>query len=193
MAILHSHKLAFVHVPKTGGVAIQKTIGMKPLGHYSWDFYKKKWPGYFMFAVVRNPLDRLISSIFYAKQRDNEQHGLNKRWGIHPDYETVKDKSAVEIINMFIENPKRFKHEGFRNQWKMVCNDDGIIKVDLLIKYENLQEGFERVCNSVGITPLIIEKHNVSKHKDYMHYYNEETEKAVRDIYKKDFEILGYD
>ena len=67
-------KLIFVHIPKTGGTSIKKSLGItnRSLGYHKRanDIKKEipdKWKNYFKFSVVRNPYDRVYSIYSYYK------------------------------------------------------------------------------------------------------------------------------
>ena len=50
--------MKFVHVPKTGGTSIIHALKLDNKGHYTLDKYTPN-----TFTVVRNPFDRLVSSL----------------------------------------------------------------------------------------------------------------------------------
>ena len=61
------YKCIFVHVPRTGGVAIAKSLfGNLGGSHISISLYRKVFSdvfdGYYKFTFVRNPWDRLVSA-----------------------------------------------------------------------------------------------------------------------------------
>lgn len=63
--------------------------------------------------------------------------------------------------------------------------------VDFIGRYESLQEDFDYITNNIGVEvtlPLI----NSSSHLDYRSYFTEESANEVYNLWKKDFEILGY-
>ena len=74
MAVFDEHDAIFVHVPKTGGVAVssalfgQDTIGgHRPARIYRLIYGAKCYEEMFTFGFVRDPIDRLISAYSYLK------------------------------------------------------------------------------------------------------------------------------
>lgn len=64
MPICHKRKLAFCHVPRTGGQSI--AIGLKLIVndyHYPASYYREKYPDYFLFATYRPYEFRVKSAI----------------------------------------------------------------------------------------------------------------------------------
>ena len=60
-------KLAFVHVPKTGGMSIGRALGVS--GHNPASYFRVNYPGYTVFAVLRGRLERVRSSQFYHERK----------------------------------------------------------------------------------------------------------------------------
>jgi len=61
MPVNHKMKLAFCHIPRTGGRSIAIALGMQVKGekHEPVSFYREKYPEYVLFTVFRNYEDRI--------------------------------------------------------------------------------------------------------------------------------------
>lgn len=69
-----------MHIPKNGGISIVSSlfgekIGHNPLYEYEeWD--KSAFNTYFVFTVVRNTLDRLVSAYFFLTVGGRNKHDM---------------------------------------------------------------------------------------------------------------------
>lgn len=184
----------FVHVPKTAGLSIEKSLGLtvarttgkfkrhfKNNGHYSLGHIdvrkrikngaisKRFYDSAFKFCFCRNPFDRAVSHYFYARKK-------------HPD---ILDPSVS-----FIDWTRRLKGYGKHFQCQSWYVDG--IDFDFIGRFENLEKDFEFVKSATGLNGSLI-KTNSTRHGFYWDYYNKESEENVAEFYKKDFKRFGYD
>jgi len=193
MNVIHQHKIIFLHVPKNAGTSILKAFGQQRGNHEKWYYYKEKYPKewgeYFKFAIIRNPWDRVVSNYEYAKMGKSYWHSVdgNAVYGIHKDYDLLKDRTFQECVHLLKNNRKRFKHPGWEPQFSFICNKKYMPQVKIL-KYENLTKEFNDIFPEIKLPTLNESK----KGKDYKKYYNQETKGIIANIYKKDIEIFKY-
>ena len=199
--VCHKHKLLFVHVPKTGGHAIEQFFGAwqdkkngkpgkKPkrymlvgfnVEHSSLEQILSLAPGskdYFKFAFVRNPWDKLVSEYFYMVQKNRC---------------TPKAKQIIRTCKNFEgfvrKNGVKFCWKGHAtHQHKFFAENS----LDFVGRFENFQEDFNVVCKKIGIEESTLPVVNSSQHRNYADYYNKETEEIVRRRYAVDIERFGY-
>lgn len=203
--ISHKHKFIFIHTPKCAGTSVEHALynyasdisdilsGYKlNTRHKQWCINTKnlrnehlfnsinKHIDYFKFTFCRNPYDRLVSTY--------EFFNLSKRYNTFSNF--------VNCTRLF-EDVKKILDQDF------CLNTDleyhllpGVyfIKhgVDFIGRFENLQQDFDSICNTIGIPKQKLPYARKTKHKHYTEYYDDETRQIVAELYKKDFEYFGY-
>src|SRR5690606_21889116 len=77
MPVCHRRKLAFCHIPRTGGVSIVRALKLEVIDkHYPASFYREKFPDYTLFSVLRAHDDRVNSAHGWKPYTDNGNFGL---------------------------------------------------------------------------------------------------------------------
>ena len=111
-------------------------------------------------------------------------------------------KIITKIINKIINiNEKKFNLNISFKEWLILnlpkleeqhnyLNDK--YKVDYLLKFENINEEYNNFLYEFGIKEELPKK-NISNHKHYIEYYNEDIFNLVRNFVKKDCEIYNYE
>ena len=193
------YKCIFVHVPKTAGVSIGKSLfgnlggNHMTIDHYQLVFSRNEFKNYFKFAFVRNPWDRLVSAYHFMKAG-----------GFGADDEKWVEDNLAEYQNFdgFVKgwlNRKNIQSPGsaihFLPQFKFVCTKDNIPMVDFIGYFENLEEDVAYIRDRIGISgqALLFLNKTESRRQDYRSYYTEETKRIVEDVYREDVQIFGYD
>jgi len=166
----------FIHIPKTGGSSVRhwmlnnvktsramfKGSFMKDHAPYSYIRKAIKEDHGLVFAIVRNPWDRVVSAYHYHKCKD--------RQGNEVDFDT------------FVKTDMRAAN---RPQHKYMSDDT------LVLKLENIEQEFQQIQEYFNVwEPLPIK--NSSKHKHYTEYYTDETRQIVADRFKTDIERYKY-
>lgn len=193
--------LLFIHIPKTGGSTIEKSImGITPQTLYSGytnsllDFpYNQKslqhqfyttiykfrdklnvnFDNIKIFSVVRNPYDRIISDLFWLK--------LIK-----------KDFTAVQVYNV-IKNNYLYRDDLDNHnepQYKFIVDENSkLIKNIKIFRTETLNESNDELSKFVDMN-INIQKDGINK--DYSNYLNKHSISLINSFYKKDFELFNY-
>lgn len=195
--------LLFIHIPKTGGTAIEDNIKKKykeslycltmnknyllerPFNNSSLQhlFYttifkfKKKLNVDFqnikIFTVVRNPYDRIISDLFWFKL-------------IKHDYTSKKVNNIIK--NKYLNRSDLDNHN--KPQYKFVTNHNcELIENIKIFKTENLNKSNDIINKFLGFDINIV-KDNINK--NYDKYLNEDSISIINNFYRKDFELFGY-
>lgn len=230
--ISHHHKCIFIHIPKNAGQSVEHAflemlglswdlraplllrfndrpeLGPPRLAHLKASEYVRynyltqdMFDRYFKFAFVRNPWSRIVSIYKYS--------GYNKKL----DFKTFllgpfKDKLYDE--NRWFVGP----------QADFIYGDNGRLLVDYVGRFEDLQNGFDSVCKSIGVPSTRLPHVNQSKnidqtpgksyrsklqrllharklgtisgYKNWRDYYCKESIDCVSRLYEKDVELFEY-
>lgn len=233
--ICHHYKCIFVHIPKNAGQSIEHVfldllgltwetraplllrhndrpeIGPPSLAHLTAREYveykyvtQDMFNEYFKFAFVRNPWSRMVSMYKYI--------GYNEKC-------EFKEFLLEDFRNRILEEDYWF----VRPQSDFIYSEEKNLLVDYVGRFEDLQNGFNYVCNRLGVRPShlphvnsykrspserilgknprkviknllrVYKTRKIANYKSYQKYYDQESIEFVAEIYKNDIELLGYD
>jgi len=199
--IIHSKRLIFVHIQKTGGNAIRTAFGQEvspPEKHFfACDLMNlygvAVWDAYFKFAIVRNPWDRLVSwwsmiaakrAAFAAGERFGEfQNFILKRATTFPEFLENCDEEIADVDG---------RKWIYRNQIDYLTDASGQQIVDFVGRFERLQDDFEWVTRTVLGEPVSLPHVNRSQHQHYSQYYTPALVKMVAHRFERDIEKFQY-
>ena len=188
----NNKKIIFIHIPKTAGISLVKSIfGDVTLeGHRSVSFYKQvfgsRYSDFFTFTIVRNPWDRLYSAYKFLEKGGMNIHDKNAfetHLSIYRDFEDfvlngLNEKITLEIMHLI-------------PQHEFVCDKNGKIIVDHIGRFENLNKSIEKI-NDILKSDFKLEHHNKTDKKDYKDIYTTKMIEKVHQIYQKDIDIFEY-
>ncbi|EAJ1496238.1 TPA: sulfotransferase family 2 domain-containing protein [Campylobacter coli] len=190
------YKCIFIHVPKVAGSSIERVIYQTDkwlVGHVKASDYTKfdkdKFDSYFSFGFVRNPYDRVVSAYHYLKNDSPDPRDI--KWGrLHINNLTFEEFILSLQDEEFKEEILSKNHFSF--QYKYLCDKNMNILVNFIGKFEKLDNDFKKILNILRRKDSLVHI-NKSKHLNYRDYYNSQTYKIIREIYRDDFEIFDYD
>ncbi|ELN0518793.1 sulfotransferase family 2 domain-containing protein [Campylobacter coli] len=190
------YKCIFIHVPKVAGSSIERVIYQTDkwlVGHVKASDYTKfdkdKFDSYFSFGFVRNPYDRVVSAYHYLKNDSPDPCDI--KWGrLHINNLTFEEFILSLQDEEFKEEILSKNHFSF--QYKYLCDKNMNILVNFIGKFEKLDNDFKKNLNILRRKDSLVHI-NKSKHLNYRDYYNSQTYKIIREIYRDDFEIFDYD
>jgi hypothetical protein len=189
-------KLKFIHIPKTGGTSIENFgffYGFK-WGKVDRNYYNKFkttspgsiwhatlptlpdnfYEGHDKFCVVRNPYDRILSSVYC---------------GFKSSYPETKDDFNLEIKTNILSN----QNIHYANQFDYVYKNDKKI-VQHVLRFENLKSDIDNLMLLYGIKSDFNIKSNQSHQKKYTSLdFTPDTLELINKVYFKDFETFGYE
>lgn len=177
--ISRSHKFLFIQIPKTATSSIHSVLDP----HMDYDYSKisrhakysevaEFYPeskNYFKFSFVRNPWDRLLS-FYLFKKTDRSTHQIPKDMSLKNFTLTI----SGQVLN---------------NQISYV---DCLNQPFFLGRFENLQDDFDKICDTIGVSSCQLPLKNTTKHNHYTEYYDDETREIVAKKFARDIDHFGY-
>lgn len=134
-----------------------------------------RFEGYFKFALVRNPWDRLLSCYFdkiVGRKMFHEHHG----------------KSFEEFIEYVAGLDLRTADDHLRLQACVFPIDE----VDYVGRFERLHDDVTTIFSRLGIHGARLPHRNRSQHDHYSRYYDARTRELVGRIYAQDIDLFEY-
>lgn len=199
--ISDEHECIFVHLRRTGGNSIELSLGGIELldenlnlttvwnnglhrgksahkrdrrGHKIHDtastirsLFPEKFKRYRKFSIVRNPWDQMVSIYSRRSEQGKVASGFND-W-----LRTFKQREGI------VPRASLF-------------DDAGNLLVDEVGRFENLEDDYSRICESLSIDVAPLAKLNASSRDEYGKYYDEETKALVESIFREDIRYFGY-
>lgn len=193
------NELKFIHITKCAGTFIEE-IGRE--NNIKWGKYHKEYgwwhetfitksyklkQKYDWFTIVRNPYTRLLSE-YYC-----QWGGIN-----HESYENIKIENKHDFNEFLIKkiNNRNLNGHHYTEQYKYIDENSTIhiIKLENLIT--ELQPLFDKYCIDIDIKNY--KKINTKENKNNILLFtiddfNDDLIHLINEIYKKDFELFGYD
>jgi hypothetical protein len=203
--ISDDRRCIFVHIPRCAGTSIEDVIWPGPRSE------KDLWMGfvdrhhnryqtgglqhlrasqirdavgtarfdsYLKFAVVRNPFDRAVSQFSYMHRRPD----LREFIGMD------EDASFAEYLHL----TGRRSHVQWEKQCSFLCDEDGVLLVDLIARYERLDEDMAGVFANLGLTGVELPRLNGTEHAPYREHYRPEVRRQVEERYRDDLDRFDY-
>lgn len=182
------HRCIFIHVPKCAGESIETVFLGRPFNVSKYEGHPEKHWGvreisraypvqyatYFRFSVVRNPWDRVISWVRYRDIRWSRTTGSfeERLWADLNDDHFVRFMLAHTCDSLLFL--------------------DGRLGVDRVLRLENLQPGFDEVCDLLDMPRVELPHRNRTEHAHYSAYYDRASRLKVAELFEKDIREFDY-
>ena len=187
MLVSNKFKLAFVHIPKTGGSSFRRILksndnGITKLGDFHQPIapFVEQLKDYEKITVVRNSWQICASCYRFEssnRPRKNSMPDLNMSF-----YDWLQWKSEF----------REPCHYPFPRQLEYLKNKDGAIAVDKIIKFENYHEEIRHICNRYKLVYKESDAHYYGKY-DYKSIYKSDKDiQLVADICKEDIDYFKW-
>ena len=186
------YQCIFIHIPKNAGNTVLRQLGCYGT-HEIYRYYqekdKQRFERYYKFSIVRNPWDRVVSAWSYLKGG-----GMHLEDKILALRYLGRFNNFNDFIVRWINEKNIYKIVNFHPQYTFICDAEKNIKMDFLIRYEELDEGLAMVNKklSLGWPEKLPCRNPSSREKSYQDYYSEESKQIVANVYQTDIEMFGY-
>jgi len=192
--VLDEKEVIFASVAKSACSSIKTAIYGKPpegiqihqyTSHLSHRRIPNKKSSYFVFAIVRNPYERLASCYRAKFNKEDESQFMfaNYLFGY-----LKNDDTFDEFVRKVSKLPDRICDRHFKSQHRLVFASGD--KVDFIGKFENLPSDFDEIRNKYDFDDLPLL--NKSSGKTAVDLFSEESRELASKRYKSDFEIFEY-
>jgi len=203
--IYKEKKFIFIHIPKTGGVSINKALyPFQDSVPFSYKFYnkflslkkRKIYPKYLMLPMhtKANDYKIFLGNEYY----DYFTFAISRNpfdWHVSL-YEFIRSKKEHRYHNMVVDmNFDNFVNWKINNelvlQKNFVVGDDGQLIVDYVGKLENIENDFKKIIQKIGITTTLPHL-NKTIHEKYENYFDKKLINTVIEAYEQDFNFFNY-
>ncbi len=165
---------AFISIPKTGSNSIHRALNTQMKDNHK---SIKLIECDYSFAFLRHPLDRLVSWYFGHQMTSPKLYRL-------PFVEWVAKGCKHHWTK---DNLKQFGVSNPLNQYEFI-EINGVVQVDFIGKFENLQQDFDKVCKHLGIQthlPHLLK----SEHDKWTKYFDKGLAEYAQKMFARDFEL----
>ncbi len=200
--INHPLRCIYVHIPKTAGNSVNRVFGIDWQNHKDLQRYAREQPaeviaGYFKFAIVRNPWERIFSDYNYQRRKSRPHHSKLFLFD-----ETGAQRSFRDWVRAALADPHRYEPGSWGGEvspglhrwspqvdWITV---NGRTQLDFIARMEHLQEDFGVVCEALQLPPVKLPCRNRRFHSHYSWHYDTATRELVASYYARDIAAFGY-
>jgi len=197
----------FIHISKNAGTSLVASAGDRIVsaGHRTAEAWvAEHGRGAPIFAVIRNPFDRVASEYLYRKRRyesgERNPHlaNLNKSftdWVISTyRYDDFRTRSFFERTGIAY-NPGNMIGDTliwFIPQKKWLCGTDGTMLATELLRFENLSEEWPAFAARHGFDAPLQHRNASRSGRTGEADYTPEIRAIIRDYFREDFDFFGY-
>lgn len=136
------------------------------------------WQNYFKFTIVRNPFDKIISAFYHFEKSR------------HPEKYMGQTESDVTLFRRWVKS-------GVKVLDKHIYLVDNAESLDFYIRYENLLDGIQQVCESINVP---FQPEHLPKFKNQFRdrsfaiadFYDQQTHDIIAKNYEFEIEMFSY-
>ena len=163
---------------------------------------EETWNSYYRFSSVRHPVTR-IESLYAYLGTHYERRSKKKLFGLIPirpkhmppwSWREMQIFRETSSISAFLRHPDFFTTDGAKPQVDKLCDASGALMVHDVIKLEELAVKFPAVAARLGVPEATLGHANRSKEKNRAKAVLSLADRElVREVYRRDYEMFGYD
>lgn len=201
-------KMIFVHTPKCGGSSIGKVFGKRrrdcpsinwpeAAGHKLYveyrDIFKARGEDihdYYLFAVVRNPFAWHVSWYTYIRSDPS-----GRKSGHRLEAELFAKMSFADYVDWLEDSDALRSPQGYmqRQVKDWVCDENGKIRMDRILRQEHLAQDFSAMVAETGIrVSRPLGRRNVSNREDFRKFYGTNEVDRIAARHADDCSLFGY-
>jgi len=198
MVFCSRKKIIFIHIPRCGGTSVERALNMfisvehgwglkndRAMHHYLCSDYisllgRETFYSYYKFAIVRNPYTRLISEYHWCPIK-----GMGSKSRQNMDDFINDCRDIVEREDYY----RTTYHDHMMPQHKFIYDANYNLMVDEVFYFERYDEVASMLNSRFDAS---VKKYQAGDY-DKSLTLNPQQKERVYNIYKKDFELLGYE
>jgi len=202
MIISHQYRYLFIEIPLTGSWSIRHELCERYAGvpilhkHATYpEFAASATPAerdYFVFAAVRNPLDKVVSR--YYKLKTDHKGAFSDPTSADALLTDYADHGKFEYVCRLGASFQQYFAKYHKRLYSDLIDVSGE-RLDFVLRFENLQEGFAEVLRQLGIEqtgtiPMMNE--TVGRSRDWLSYYTSDIVTQAQKTFAPFMEKWGY-
>lgn len=204
-------KPVFIHISKNAGSSIASSAAGRIInaGHRTAASWLREnggdsGDGHRLFAVIRNPFDRVVSEYFYRKRRhdagDSDPHLANLDLSFE-DWVLATFRDGAFRTRAFFEatgiafNERNMIEDRliwFVPQMEWLGDGQGRLLVTDLLRFENLKWDWSHYAEKHALNRGLARRNASPRGRDYRPHYSDEARELVARYYREDLEAFGY-
>jgi len=204
MIISHKYKMIFIGFPFSASSAITKELYLQYEGkpylskHSLYKEFKRhakeKELQYFMFAVLRNPME-IVATRYVKMKKDVKGNFHNKKlFKENGGHITRRQRDKHRFIHENNATFQQFFLRFYKRPYDNISSST-IDKCNYIIRYEKIDKDYIDALKKAGVDnprPLPAANRTLGKNKDLMSYYTPEIKKRALYVFGPFFEKYNY-
>lgn len=197
----------FIHISKNAGTSVRRAAGtsIRVAGHRTAASWVAEHGGQdLLFAVHRNPFDRVVSEYFYRRGRylagEMNPHLANLGKSFDDWVVSTYNDGEFRIREFFELHGVPYNAHNmigdcliwFLPQTRWLTDGSGEFLVEETLRYETLEQDWRRFARRHGINEQLVRQNTSNRKRDYRVYYRPRSREVVREYFRSDFEAFGY-